>query len=165
MNYKTAAILLLGNISLLGYLAYSGPYELRVNTEGQVIGFGGKLKEFAQGKGFWDKQLRLVEREIAWESSQPERDAQLKAGLNKIVDDTELLLADLHSKYPPEPMTQSEALRAEAEELNGQADALERAEINKLLESHRLGRLAELRKIREAIKQVIRTLESNRIYQ
>ncbi|TVL54824.1 hypothetical protein AYJ00_18560 [Shewanella algae] len=151
MNYKTAAFLLLVNICLLGYLAYSGPYELRVDDEGKVTGFSGQLKEFAQGKAFWIKQLKLVEKEISWEESWPDRQAEFQLKLDQIVSDVESLNKEYKQNYLHGDISESDALRAEADKLNDKANELEQIKINRIFEENRQARIKELQQIRNGI--------------
>jgi hypothetical protein len=153
MNIKTLVLLVGVNLGLVGYLAFSGPHEIRVTPHGEIIGFGGKLKEFAQGREFWVNQLQLVESEIDWERTQPQRQAELLSGLKEIVDEVEYQVASYRNDYPGEPMSQADLLREQAETLSQQANQLERDQINSELERYRLVRIEELVRTQSAIKQ------------
>ncbi|MBR9727511.1 hypothetical protein ACFOD0_04235 [Shewanella intestini] len=153
MNLKMLVALVGINLCLVGYLAFSGPYEIRVTPQGELIGFGGKLKELAQGREFWVKQLQLVEREIRWERTQPQRQAELLNGLNEINAEVEYQIASYRNDYPGEVMSQAELLREQANSLSQQANHLEREQINSELERYRLVRIQELVRTQSAIKQ------------
>ena len=159
--------ILLGLIAVLSlYLAYSKSDKITVNENAEVTGIISKLKEHAQGKVFWKRQLVLVIREIKRNESIPsimaklnEAMAKLNETSNKLLDKNQERLQKLYDEYPSskpsEAQKQADALRELADALRKQADDIEHREMYAFLEKRRLERIERLKAVKAAIEHVI----------
>ena len=128
----------------LGYLWLSSPGNVVVNVDGSVRGLQNDLREALQRQRFWSSQYDSAIRERDDLHGQPERDRKLQQELAKFSSDSR---ASMEQFYRENPGTRPSQATQQAEALRELADRIEQADLDRILENFRRGRLAELKQI------------------
>jgi hypothetical protein len=113
------------------------------------------FKSVAQGRMFWEEQLKHLDEQIAWQAAEPERQAQLdelkarmRAEEDRVVKEAQQEMERIYQQYPslrPRPS----AAEVTAQALRDQADALEQADLAATVERLRAQfRAEEIRKLK-----------------
>jgi len=139
-----------GVLALIAYIAMSSPGHLVVSQRGEIIGIANVARATLQGRRFWQEQAREAKNELKWKRSAPQRDAERNARIDALMARTDQRLNEFYERYPkaePSPAEQK------AEALREEADRIEQAELDQILEQRRLARIAEL-------EMIIQLLES-----
>lgn len=142
-----------GVLGLILYIAMSSPGHLVVSERGEIIGIANVARSALQGRRFWQKQAQEAKIELKWNRAAPQRDAERNARIDALMARTDQRLNEFYERYPkakPSPAEQK------AEALREEADEIEQAELNQILERRRLARIAEL----EIIIQIIESKNS-----
>lgn len=126
------------------YLFLSEPGTVVVSANGEISGLANNARETLQGSRFWRDQLKTANKELQDALDAPARDAALRRELTKLEQEIRQESEDMYRKYPdlrPSPAEQK------AESLRDAADRIEQAELDRLIEEHRLKRIARLQEI------------------
>lgn len=134
---------------IFSYLYLSAPGEIVVNEATEIKGLQNKTRAVIQGKRFWKDQIRAINHELEMQLSEPRRREELDREMHQIDETFKRSWEETLRKNPwlrPSPAQQ------QAEALRKRADQLEWDEFRSLLETERLERIAELRRILSNIK-------------
>lgn len=133
-----------GVLAFIVYVAMSSPGHLVVSERGEILGIVNVARAKLQGVRFWKEQLREAKIELKWSLAAPHRDAERNARIDALMTRTDQRLHEIYERYPkarPSPAEQK------AEALREEADRIEQAELDQILEQRRLTRIADLEKI------------------
>lgn len=131
------------------YLFVSEPGTVVVSANGEISGLANNARETLQGSRFWRDQLKTANKELQDALDAPARDAALRRELSKLEQEIRQESEDMYRKYPdlrPSPTERK------AESLRDAADRIEQAELDRLIEEHRLKRIARLQEIIPTIR-------------
>jgi len=127
-------------LSVAATSAYLPTERLLLDRSCELDGAFAKLKAAAQGRSFWERQLRALEVEI----DRRVNETPLQEEMQRILAEHEALVEEYSKRYP-ELRTQTRAPSA-ADQLRAQADALDEAEMHAWLEESRREDIEELRR-------------------
>ena len=126
--------------------------ELSITDSCQIDGPIQKLKSAVQGQRYWVNQLQLLDEEVRYLETQPERITKVQQMVDEktteVLEKNRQFMEELYSKYPelrPAPRQRV------ADELRKQADAIEFAEVLDRLERMNAKRIRSLAACRHAI--------------
>lgn len=118
---KKAAIGLVVILALFGYLQFSHPGKLVVNSHGEIAGLQNQIREQLQGPGFWTNQMEELGLSLERLDAQIVRHRDRMAKVAEADLKIKLRMSEHYSKYPnlrPSPATmQAEALRDSADQI------------------------------------------------
>ncbi|MBI9090737.1 MAG: hypothetical protein JEZ12_16085 [Desulfobacterium sp.] len=152
METKVKAFIWLIVLSV-GYLYLSSPKLVVVNNSGNIKGAVNHARVFLQGESFWKKQLKIINSELQWEFAGPQRQAENKREINKILKELNQIMEETYKENPEMRPTPAERI---AEKLRERADRIEEAQEDYLLEKWRLERIAELQALVPIVKTKIK---------
>jgi hypothetical protein len=126
--------------------------ELSINDSCQISGPIQKLKSGVQGQRYWTKQLQLLDEEVRYLEAQPERIRKVQQMVDEKTDEAleknREFMEEIYLKHPELRPSPHQTM---ANELQKQADAIERAELLEKLEQLRTQRLMALKSCRPVI--------------
>lgn len=129
---------------LVIYVSFSSPGKVVITETGNITGIINTAREMAQGKTFWQSQLDAIIAEIGRLEARPAKAAKMNRDMEnmriELQQGAEKMYRDYPSTRPSEAERQAEALR-------DKADSIEWAELDRMMEKGRLGRIASLQKI------------------
>ncbi len=145
-------IVILGIVmASFAYLYLSSSDGIVVSENGEITGFLNEGREVLQGRKFWIQQLAEIDAEIAEKIERPAHLVMAKVDQELAVN-LERSMEGYYRKYPEARPSPAEA---EARALRRRADEIEHAELLRLIAQHEEQRLAELRRVRSYVEQVL----------
>ncbi|OHE80782.1 MAG: hypothetical protein A2107_06715 [Verrucomicrobia bacterium GWF2_62_7] len=151
-HFRTAFIV---GAAFIAFAFFSSPGGVVVDETGNVEGLLEKTRLVLQGKRFWKQQLQNVQAELSREESwsYPELMAKIERTSLQNSRNIEATIDKLFEKiYAAHPELRPSAETLQANALRAQAAQLEEADLSAKIESKRLRRIAELRRILIIVK-------------
>jgi len=140
---------------VIAAVAFFPTTELSFNESCEVAGSIQKLKSIVQGKRYWTMQLQLLDQEVQYLDTLPERIRKVQQIVdektNEALEKNRLYMEELYSKHPELRPSRNQVI---ADELRKKANALEHAASLEDLQRLNAKRILALRTCRPTILQM-----------
>ena len=154
----SSILLLTALVSPSIFTSFNQATSILVNVDGQLTNQDAVYKEFVQGRGFWEQQLRLIEEKIAKPQKLKARIIELKNQHENYKEFSDKIDEQLESNEAMKSISQrpSYKMNKEAEKLKSESEFLELVEF---LEEDLKNVESELEDLKKIKKHILLKLE------